>query len=212
MAGDLGTAAPGEEVTVKFRDQEKSTTAGADGKWVVKLDKLTAGGRMLLNNRAAGDQGVLVGDVVDRLGTIRTWKIASKNFVAGDPVRRRTCRRAVSQLRLFSTRGKKIWKRRRRRPAILLGAACFRLACRCRRKSVCPVGLMSPAVGGTPRGIGSAKGVSRDAPAGGGGEICETYDYDAAKGSTPGLGRLEDGPRKRRRRQGKPVPRGPIAR
>ena len=38
-----GTAAPGEKVTVKFRDQEKSTTADAQGKWKVSLDSLKEG-------------------------------------------------------------------------------------------------------------------------------------------------------------------------
>lgn len=32
-----GFAAPGESVTVKFADQTKTTTAGDDGKWMVKL-------------------------------------------------------------------------------------------------------------------------------------------------------------------------------
>src|SRR5690348_10006121 len=39
-----GTAAPDEKVTVKFRDQTKTTTADGKGKWVVKLDALKAGG------------------------------------------------------------------------------------------------------------------------------------------------------------------------
>jgi len=39
-----GTAAPNEKVTVKFRDQEKTATADATGKWAVKLDALKAGG------------------------------------------------------------------------------------------------------------------------------------------------------------------------
>ena len=39
-----GQAAPGEKVTVTFRDQTKSATAGADGAWQVKLDALKAGG------------------------------------------------------------------------------------------------------------------------------------------------------------------------
>ena len=34
-----GWAAPGAEVTVHFAGQKKSTRAGADGKWLVKLDK-----------------------------------------------------------------------------------------------------------------------------------------------------------------------------
>ena len=37
-----GTAAPGEVVTVKFRDQHKTATADAGGRWQVKLAPLTA--------------------------------------------------------------------------------------------------------------------------------------------------------------------------
>jgi sialate O-acetylesterase len=37
-----GWAAPNAEVTVKFSGQSKSTRAGADGKWLVKLGKLSA--------------------------------------------------------------------------------------------------------------------------------------------------------------------------
>jgi sialate O-acetylesterase len=39
-----GTASPGLKITVVFRDQTKTTTAGADGKWKVTLDALTAWG------------------------------------------------------------------------------------------------------------------------------------------------------------------------
>ena len=39
-----GTADAGEQVTVTFGEQKKSATAGNDGKWMVKLDALKAGG------------------------------------------------------------------------------------------------------------------------------------------------------------------------
>ena len=39
-----GTADTGERVTVSFLNQKKSTTAGSDGKWMVRLDALEAGG------------------------------------------------------------------------------------------------------------------------------------------------------------------------
>ena len=38
-----GTAAPGESVVVSIREQRKTTKAGADGKWMLKLDPLEAG-------------------------------------------------------------------------------------------------------------------------------------------------------------------------
>jgi sialate O-acetylesterase len=39
-----GTAAPGEKVTVTFRDQTVSTVAGADGNWLLQLQCKSAGG------------------------------------------------------------------------------------------------------------------------------------------------------------------------
>jgi len=63
-----GTAEPGKKVTVAFAGQSKSATADADGKWLVKLDKLAASakGRTLTIASPAGTveiEDVLVGDV-----------------------------------------------------------------------------------------------------------------------------------------------------
>lgn len=61
-----GTASPGEEVTVSFLEQKKSTTANKDGKWLVKLDKLTAGGphKLVIEGKNKVQlTGVLVGEV-----------------------------------------------------------------------------------------------------------------------------------------------------
>jgi sialate O-acetylesterase len=62
-----GTADPDEKVTVKIQEQSVSATAGKDGKWMVKLAKLKAGGPFEL--KIEGTDGgvtlknVLVGDV-----------------------------------------------------------------------------------------------------------------------------------------------------
>lgn len=58
-----GTAAPGEKVTVAFAGQTVSATAGADGKWMVKLDSLKASaeGRNLV---ASAGNSVTVSDVL----------------------------------------------------------------------------------------------------------------------------------------------------
>ena len=37
-----GWGEPGEKVTVKFKDQEKTAIADTDGKWIVRLDPLKA--------------------------------------------------------------------------------------------------------------------------------------------------------------------------
>lgn len=61
-----GSAAPGEAVTVTIADQKHSATAGADGKWRVKLSPLPVGGPLTLtikgNNTITIDD-VLVGEV-----------------------------------------------------------------------------------------------------------------------------------------------------
>ncbi len=61
-----GWAEPGEEVTVSVRDQNKSTKAGNDGKWQVKLEKLAAGGPHTLTVKGKNTltvNDVLVGEV-----------------------------------------------------------------------------------------------------------------------------------------------------
>ena len=48
-----GTANPGESVTVEFAGQTKQATAGADGRWMVKLDPMPASaepGEMVITN------------------------------------------------------------------------------------------------------------------------------------------------------------------
>jgi len=59
-----GWATPGEEVTVEFAGQKKTTTAGAGGKWLVKLDPLKVNAEprdLKVNGLVIHD--VLVGDV-----------------------------------------------------------------------------------------------------------------------------------------------------
>ncbi|MGB6431994.1 MAG: sialate O-acetylesterase [Candidatus Acidiferrales bacterium] len=57
-----GTAGPGEKVTVTFENQKKSVIAGADGKWMVRLSKLTAGGPFEMT--IAGDNTITVKDIL----------------------------------------------------------------------------------------------------------------------------------------------------
>jgi sialate O-acetylesterase len=61
-----GTAEPGEQVTVTIGDQKHSATAGADGKWRVKLAPLPAGGPHQLTVTGKNTiklEDVLVGEV-----------------------------------------------------------------------------------------------------------------------------------------------------
>ena len=56
-----GTADPGEKVTIKLGKQTVSTTAGTNGRWMVKLNKLTAGGPYTMT--VTGKNNVAVNDV-----------------------------------------------------------------------------------------------------------------------------------------------------
>ena len=62
-----GWADPNETVTVSIQDQKKTATAGADGKWMVKLDTLSAGGPHELTVAGKSEsktiKNVLVGEV-----------------------------------------------------------------------------------------------------------------------------------------------------
>ena len=57
-----GTAAPGEKITVTFRDQHKTAEADAQGKWLVKLDPLKVGDPATLT--VAGSNTLTVTDVL----------------------------------------------------------------------------------------------------------------------------------------------------
>ena len=57
-----GTADPGEAVTVEIAKQSVGTTAGADGKWLVRLAPLKAGGPFTLT--ISGTNKILLGDIL----------------------------------------------------------------------------------------------------------------------------------------------------
>jgi sialate O-acetylesterase len=57
-----GTADPGEAVTVRLTGQKKTATAGPDGRWMVKLGKMPAGGPFVMT--IAGKNTVTVNDVL----------------------------------------------------------------------------------------------------------------------------------------------------
>lgn len=58
----FGSAAPGESVKVTFNGQTKTTTADANGKWLVKLDPTNAGGPFEL--QVSGKSTLTVRDVL----------------------------------------------------------------------------------------------------------------------------------------------------
>lgn len=81
-----GKADPGEEVTVEFAGQKKSTKADAAGRWMVKLDALTANDQpQVLKAGTATVQDVLVGEVWLASGQSNMeWEMQMKPDSAAD--------------------------------------------------------------------------------------------------------------------------------
>ena len=146
-----GTAGPGEKVTVKFRNQETSTTAGKDGNWLLKLDPLKAGGPDTLT--VAGSSTVSLKDIL--VGEV--WVGSGQSNMAGgvagyskgDEVLAKLAEGSYPQLRLYKS-GK--WQPAD--PAANKGfsALMFAFGVRLHKELDVPVGLMVGAVGGTPSG------------------------------------------------------------
>ena len=89
-----GWSAPGADVTVKFAGQKKSTRAGADGKWLVKLGKLKASDEPQTLIVEAGETkiftNILVGEVWLASGQSNMEKPIGKQRGAKTDVQRRT--------------------------------------------------------------------------------------------------------------------------
>ena len=77
-----GTAAPGEEVAVEFAGQKKSTKAGADGKWSVKLDPMPASAESRTLTIGGNDT---IGSLTLNSGTI--GGTATLTTVQGEPLK-----------------------------------------------------------------------------------------------------------------------------
>ena len=81
-----GKTAPGEEVTVEFAGQKKTTKADASGRWIVKLDALTANAEpQVLKAGNVTIQDVLVGEVWLASGQSNMeWEMGMKPDSAAD--------------------------------------------------------------------------------------------------------------------------------
>jgi sialate O-acetylesterase len=148
-----GTAAPGEKVTVSFRDQEKSATADPQGKWLVKLDPLKAGGPDIL--KIAGTNTLALDDVL--VGEV--WVGSGQSNMAGgvagyaknDDVLAKLAAANYPKLRLKKS-GNQGWQEATPQNNGGFSAILFAFGVRLQQDLDVPVGLMVGAVGGTPSG------------------------------------------------------------
>ena len=148
-----GTAAPGEKITVSFRDQEKSTTADPQGKWLVKLDPLKAGGPDPL--KIAGTdtttlEDVLVGEVWVGSGQ-SNMDMGVNSYTKGDEVLEKMAAETYPRLRLIRA-GNPGWLEATPKNIGGTSAMLFSFGLPLHKELDVPVGLMVGAVGGTPSG------------------------------------------------------------
>lgn len=175
-----GTAAPGEKVTVKFRDQEKSATAGKDGKWRVKLNPLKAGGPDKLTIGDVTINDVLVGEVWVGSGQ-SNMALPVPFYTKDDPELAKIAAGSYPQLRLL--KGGQGWQEATPETIEKFSALLFAFGQPLQRELNVPVGLMAGAVSGTPSGNWLSERAYRSDTA------CqevarkfsETYDLEAAK-------------------------------
>ena len=146
-----GTAAAGEKVTIRFRDQEKSVVAGDDGRFTVKLDALKPGGpdRLVVSgtNTITIDD-VLVGDVWVGSGQSNMAGKAG-SYAKNDASLAKMVEQSVPALRLY--RGGK-WTAASPQVNGDFSALMFAFGVHLQSELKQPVGLMVGAVGGTPSG------------------------------------------------------------
>jgi sialate O-acetylesterase len=155
-----GTAAPGEKVTVTFRDQAKTAVADAGGKWAVSLEPLKAGGpdRLVVNTRTFED--VLVGEVWLGAGQ-SNMGVKVGNCVASCPEFKDMLAAGHPQIRLNREGG---WAAAEPPGPGGFSAILFSFGHRLQGELRVPVGLIARAAGGSSSGLWiSREGVERDA-------------------------------------------------
>ncbi len=154
-----GTAENGESVTVKFRGQQVSATAAADGKWRVLLDPMDAGGPFemtISGHNSITLRDVMVGEVWICSGQSNMeWPVSramnSEQEIAqaGNPrIRFLTVKRAVSDKPLEDVSGS--WELSTPESVKEFSAVGYFFGREIQRSIEAPVGLIDSSWGGTP--------------------------------------------------------------
>jgi sialate O-acetylesterase len=153
-----GTASEGEKVTVKFQGQTVTSTAH-DGRWLVRLKRLQAGGPFTLEIK--GDNSILITNVL--VGEV--WLCSGQSNMAFQLSRAENAKEAIAastdpELRLYTVpRGATdaplsdvpgSWKQCAPEAAASFSAVAYFFGRDLRRALNVPVGLIHSSVGGTP--------------------------------------------------------------
>lgn len=178
-----GTAAPGESVTVKFRDQVKTAVADKDGRWLLKLDPLAVGEPAVLSVNELNLEDVVVGEVW--LGSGQSnMDMPVSDYIKGDEVLARAATNEWPEIRLLrqhsNVKGDMSWQRASPATIPRFSALLFSFGVPLQDGVRVPVGLLVSAVGGTPSGYWlSEEAYNSDAGCREAlGRFAATYDYD----------------------------------
>ena len=207
-----GTAVAGEEITVQFRGKTKTTKAGEDGKWSIKLDPSKVGEaselKVSTKDGSVVFKDVLVGEVWIGSGQsnmaggaggyARNDEVLSKNLEAGP----------YPGLRLYTRGG---WNVADAQTGAGFSAIHFSFGLELHKSLGIPVGLMVGAVGGTPSGMWLSPEMAE-----GDSELSKLFqeangisiaDYSAGKGDYHEKWKAEE---EKAKAEGKKAPRPPI--
>ncbi|MEI7900667.1 MAG: sialate O-acetylesterase [bacterium] len=144
-----GTAAPGEKVTVSFRRQEKSAAADANGKWLVRLAPLKAGGPDTLKISGTNTielADVLVGEVWVGSGQSNMDGSADNYVQIDDVLAKMVSGGPYPQVRLFYENR---WKESTPTNNLKFSALLLAFGLPLQKELGVPVGLMKSAQGAT---------------------------------------------------------------
>ncbi len=162
-----GEAAAGEAVTVTFRDQSETVKADADGKWLVRLDPLSAGGPdelMIAGTNTIKITNVLVGEVWVGSGQ-SNMAGGARNYAKRDEVLAAAIEAApYPQVRLLRIKDGS-WVEATGDNASNFSALLLSFGLRLQQELGVPVGLMLGAVGGTPSGRWATREMLESDPA-----------------------------------------------
>lgn len=175
-----GTANAGEKIEVKFRNQTKTATAGADGKWSVKLDALKVGGPDVLTIGDKQIEDVLVGDVWVGSGQ-SNMDMTTPSYTASDPGLATIVAESYPKIRLLRKDANAAWQEATPESIKQFSAMLFSFGVPLQKELNIPVGLMVGAVGGTPSGYWLSEEMYNADPACKAAieKFAKTYDYDA---------------------------------
>ena len=147
-----GTAAPGEQVTVKFAGQTQTAKADDKGGWKVALQPLKANAdAQVLTIGDKQIEDVLVGDVWIGSGQ-SNMDMPVASYIANDPVLAAAAGQTYPLIRLMRKEPNAVWEQATPVSIPKFSALLFSFGFPLQKAIDVPLGLMVGAVGGTPSG------------------------------------------------------------